>query len=494
MDRAITQALNSLVPEWNNTLPPELIQLAASLLAQSRNKVSSLRAEEEIARTYACAHLACDRLKQSIGLPKIHHRPPCPPKVYEKLYRQFDSALITGARRSSRAVKSLQPDKPTSTSSATNRNSAKTPASAPYSVGRKRKRELIILEQEPTWAMKAIRGLCKQVNAPAATPHIFAGVSSILTIPAPNQESMTEKDLETLRSWDIESLIVAVYLLVRTRLSGVHTSSSTFLEWRDTALRVLNQLQNGGETSAAISPASVIDWMQEIKRGRWTELDWFANVGEGAGLGLDDAGISDVNDTDNSESDMDESVHGGRHEAWDRPEKPYLQPGLNTMMQDRVDLLSDEKRADYQIWKKDILARIDRMEKAERVQESLSFTVLTMSSSNALPPRTPFKSSTSTSASAPTPSFFHQRDALVGEISMAMEQVLQNINKLNRNLEGVIAVGNEFGAVEALWSQFENVMVKESGEGEEVKAESQRGGGQTMDEDVAQGGGDRRDG
>jgi DASH complex subunit DAD1 len=61
-----------------------------------------------------------------------------------------------------------------------------------------------------------------------------------------------------------------------------------------------------------------------------------------------------------------------------------------------------------------------------------------------------------------------------------LEHVLQNINKLNRSLEGVIAVfaieslrrlrrrwlcrqvGNEFGAVEALWSQFENVMAKEA--------------------------------
>lgn len=38
------------------------------------------------------------------------------------------------------------------------------------------------------------------------------------------------------------------------------------------------------------------------------------------------------------------------------------------------------------------------------------------------------------------------------------------MNKLNRSLEGVIAVGNEFGAVEALWSQFEGVMAQEPGE------------------------------
>jgi DASH complex subunit DAD1 len=45
--------------------------------------------------------------------------------------------------------------------------------------------------------------------------------------------------------------------------------------------------------------------------------------------------------------------------------------------------------------------------------------------------------------------------------TQSMEHVLANINKLNRSLEGVIAVGNEFGSVEALWSQFENVMAKD---------------------------------
>jgi len=47
---------------------------------------------------------------------------------------------------------------------------------------------------------------------------------------------------------------------------------------------------------------------------------------------------------------------------------------------------------------------------------------------------------------------------------MGMESVLQNINRLNRNLESIIAVGNEFSSVEALWSQFENFMGKSEGE------------------------------
>ncbi|KAJ0422922.1 DASH complex subunit Dad1-domain-containing protein [Aspergillus carlsbadensis] len=63
--------------------------------------------------------------------------------------------------------------------------------------------------------------------------------------------------------------------------------------------------------------------------------------------------------------------------------------------------------------------------------------------------------------------FEQQREELVREIAVGMEQVLQNINRLNRNLESVIAVGNEFGSVEALWSQFENFMGRPREEVEE---------------------------
>ena len=51
--------------------------------------------------------------------------------------------------------------------------------------------------------------------------------------------------------------------------------------------------------------------------------------------------------------------------------------------------------------------------------------------------------------------------------------MLQNLNKLNRSLEGVIAVGNEFSQVEGLWSQFENVMAKPT---EETKEEAKDAG------------------
>ena len=61
MSRQIEQALSNLIPRHPGSLPQELVELASSLLTQSRSKISNLRAEEEIGRTYACANIACER-------------------------------------------------------------------------------------------------------------------------------------------------------------------------------------------------------------------------------------------------------------------------------------------------------------------------------------------------------------------------------------------------------------------------------------------------
>ncbi|THC98673.1 hypothetical protein EYZ11_001876 [Aspergillus tanneri] len=57
----VEQALGTLLPTHVNDLPPELLSLALSLVAQSRSFSSSLKPEEEIARPYACAEIACRR-------------------------------------------------------------------------------------------------------------------------------------------------------------------------------------------------------------------------------------------------------------------------------------------------------------------------------------------------------------------------------------------------------------------------------------------------
>jgi DASH complex subunit DAD1 len=68
----------------------------------------------------------------------------------------------------------------------------------------------------------------------------------------------------------------------------------------------------------------------------------------------------------------------------------------------------------------------------------------------------------------------------------SMDSVLTNLNRLNRSLEAVIAVGNEFGGVEALWSTFETYMGNtQTGAG--ADADSGRQAGSEGDEEASEG-------
>lgn len=119
MPTPIETSLITLVPTLNS-LPDELVDLATSLLAQSRAKAANLRPEEEIGRTFVVCHLACERcviscssasicisiicltnrvyrLKQKLAIEKINARPPVPPRIYKKLYAYLDSALVKQA-------------------------------------------------------------------------------------------------------------------------------------------------------------------------------------------------------------------------------------------------------------------------------------------------------------------------------------------------------------------------------------------------------------
>jgi DASH complex subunit DAD1 len=51
-------------------------------------------------------------------------------------------------------------------------------------------------------------------------------------------------------------------------------------------------------------------------------------------------------------------------------------------------------------------------------------------------------STNGTSTSTSKSYFEQQRELLIGDVAASLESVLQNINKLNRSLEGVIAVNS----------------------------------------------------
>lgn len=67
MNRSLETTLTGLIPTLTGPIPPELVNMAASLLALSRQRVGALKPEEESARAYLCAHIACERY----GVPLI---------------------------------------------------------------------------------------------------------------------------------------------------------------------------------------------------------------------------------------------------------------------------------------------------------------------------------------------------------------------------------------------------------------------------------------
>lgn len=231
MSTPIEQALITLVPTLN-TLPQELIDLSTSLLAQSRNKASSLKPEEEIGRTYACAHIAVERLKSRLDIDKVVARPPVAPRIYKKLYGYLDAALKEPAtprtnrlkdvglagtlgsgkgRRSNLGTPSKTPAKSIKSAGAT---PLKTPASVAKSVGSvttsgrrtrsavkapEEKQEAVISDSEEERQKEAVQeeekddnlpdqirpmaeAVCDALDVPQATPHVCAALSTILQL------------------------------------------------------------------------------------------------------------------------------------------------------------------------------------------------------------------------------------------------------------------------------------------------------------------------
>jgi len=184
--------------------------------------------------------------------------------------------------------------------------------------------------------MPLIRHLCKALGARAAPHHVFAGVSSILTLPAPNQEERrTERD--PVEQVNVAALVIAVYVLVYTRLSGVSMTPEEFIRQRTAAIEAIqgsgfkeaiDEASNGSDVAAHVN-----SWMREVSSKGWTELDWFANVPEGCGLSLDTgpAGADEVSG-DEREDLLHSSSIVERLEVDDDEDYNVLRPGLGTMV------------------------------------------------------------------------------------------------------------------------------------------------------------------
>ena len=208
--------------------------------------------------------------------------------------------------------------------------------------------------------MYVIRRLCRSLRAPAAPPHVFAGISSIH--PAAKHIPDIADEL------DLAALIVAVTFFVSSRLSGVTIRSDQLVQKMNIAQDTMKDIAQERSEIKEITEPQIRVHMRMIVDQKWIEMDWFKNVKMGSGLGLEDDHSSDDSQTATSSEPDDDSNALGRSEQQRRLHQAndveYLQPGLATMMQPKVDYLSDESLNEYEIWEAGIRRRMDRMKNA----------------------------------------------------------------------------------------------------------------------------------
>ncbi|KAE8409892.1 origin recognition complex, subunit 6 [Aspergillus pseudonomiae] len=261
-----------------------------------------------------------------------------------------------------------------------------------------------IIPDAPAWVMTSIRSVCKTLSTPAPRtstwsrppisrtlpPHIFAGVSSILyfisRVSAQDEDYFDEETLEFVEpilvvkdkendedyKEVVNALVVAVYFLAlarrRSSLSEEEGETKkldkkTFSEMRQTAL-----VSIGLPSTERRHREDVDQWIAVIMQQRWANgNEWFENIPQAGELDGDDAYLSDEDGYGEGEerakgTKRQKTTKSGRSLAKHSSRKGLL-PGLGTMMQDRVDWLSDDRKEDYIEWKATVLARIEQVQK-----------------------------------------------------------------------------------------------------------------------------------
>ncbi|KAL5440266.1 hypothetical protein PMIN07_005065 [Paraphaeosphaeria minitans] len=359
----IEQALTGLVATLSGPLPPELVDLALSLLARSRSVAHSLKPDEEIARPYACAQLACERSKKRLNLPAITPRPPCPPRIYKKLYDYLESALpapVSATREPQTPRKSASSAPP---SARTTPKTPKTPRSArptPKSTRRDGNKD----EESPQWLAPTIRGLLKAFDYPNAAGNVYTGVEIILPLLArmsaaaaetPSKRpkraaAISRPSISEISESRILGLIAVVSFYVLNRMLDQDITPAQFTQWTKKAVATLLKSPAAKDVSEADMQADIESLMPMAQEEGWVRTEWFLNVLPPSAEDME--GVETTNSGPAAIASQGQSSRDGG--------SSYI--GLGTMMQDATDYLGERQREDYARWKAGIMARIETIE------------------------------------------------------------------------------------------------------------------------------------
>lgn len=382
MPTPIETALSTLLPTVHS-LPPELISLSTSLLAQSRAKAASLKPEEEIGRTYACCHIACQRLGHKLALEIAKPAPPVQPRVYNKLHTYFNTVLTTP--KTPRKVDKLAINGSGQASRGQD-GSRKTPArqpATPTSNG-KRKAEVLLeedLPEMPNFVASMIRAMAEKYSTAGTAPHVFAGVESVFPAHSTSELASKKRRISSrivdsgLKVESLPAIICIMMPAVAEKMCGPDVNRPTLtediIEYAHLFLsQNTDKIPFFLPTEAEI--ANEVAQLQKERADEWMKMEWYQNVpllnGSAPGAQQENTqthpnnGVT-VKSTQKKTPLRRAEKHGKR--AVDGVEDlgaAGLLPGLGTMFQPALDWLSDERRADFVEWREAILREASQME------------------------------------------------------------------------------------------------------------------------------------
>ncbi|KAI1867804.1 uncharacterized protein JN550_006945 [Neoarthrinium moseri] len=380
MSRSLEPTLLSLLPTLPSasSLPPPLLEYASSLLSLSRHNASTLKAEEEVARLYACAHLACERLKTTLDLPPIQARPPVIPRIYKRLYTHLDHILpaasvgksgrvrtpsgkareatgVFGSAAGQRIRDRATPNKEMSLAQFRPKADGTPTKSTGKAVLPGTGRTAAARDALPPWIRPTTQFMCLKLDNQRMGRTVLAGMQTIVV-------PHGKRNRDAWVTEHLSPLLAAVCFMVAMKIANLETgaqiSSDQYIALRRDIVRALKsartEVDHRREDEEVFwegwsnpTPKAVDEALAKIKESQWQEEDWFA-------------GIDDLVASTHAAGDRDLEMAGADDHG--SGSKAQIQRG-DTMLQSRW-VMTDEKREDYRRWKADILSHIEEMEKA----------------------------------------------------------------------------------------------------------------------------------
>ncbi|CAZ86255.1 unnamed protein product [Tuber melanosporum] len=385
MNKALESTLSGLIPSLVGPVPSELIDLSASLITQSRNRISSLKPVEEATRDYVCAHIACDRLRKKLDLPAIEPRPPLAKRAYGALYNQFHKALTTVSFRSQQVAPQAPLETPSTVSSIS------TPVAGSSNLS----------SVDPEIKAHVVT-LCRALGCPSAGIHIIAGTIATLKV-APDDKFPRRKNYAL-------PIITAAALLIIEKLlpEGKTITVGSAGKWRrgegycmkrDGVMKALGSVGEDGFTKEDTD-----GWVKDLSMMGIKELEWLKNVPDQGGIKKRKAAAANEEDlqlqaeilagkatnTPARKKAVPKSKLGASSAPVEKKREVAFTPapvapmavrtlrartrtetkvkekeesGIGTMMQDKVDYLNPKRRKQFAGWKGDMLKICTDVEK-----------------------------------------------------------------------------------------------------------------------------------